>query len=496
MSEAYERLEEKSRKLTNLTEIIEDLHWDQEVMMPKKGVTARSQELSTISGLRHQLLVSEELADAIDSLEQEELEEGQEAVLREISREHRRAREVPQELVEKISETSSRCLDTWKEAREEDDFEKVAADLSELVDLKRRYANAIDPDEEPYRVLFKDYEPYIEFETMERILENLKEELVELVDEIRDSDPDIETGALKKNIESERQMEISRSVVDRMGYDWERGRFDTSAHPFTSGNQYDCRITTRFSEDNLAEGLMASIHECGHALYELGLPREKYGTPLGASRDLSVHESQSRLWENHVGRSRAFWSYLLPELKEKTEGFEDVTFRDCYESINQVKEGNLIRIEADELTYHLHIILRFELERRLVNGEIEVEELPELWNQKMEEYLGLTPDTDADGVMQDIHWYQGSIGYFPTYSLGSVLAAQIFRSAEEEVEGLDEKIEDGDFEPLLEWLRENVHRHGQFYRTEELVEKATGEKPTADYFLEYVKDKYGELYGL
>ncbi len=496
MSEAYEKLEEKSRKLTNLTEIIEDLHWDQEVMMPKKGIEARSQELSTISGLRHQILISDELEDAISSLEDEDLAEGQEAVLREIAREHRRAREVPQELIERISEVSSKALDTWKDARTEDDFEKVAPVLSELVDLKREYAAAIDPDEEPYKVLFKDYEPYIEFETMERILENLKEELVELVEQIRESEPDIETEAFKTQVSTEKQMEISREVVDRMGYDWERGRLDTSAHPFTSGNQFDCRITTRFSEDNLVEGLMASIHECGHALYELGLPQERYGTPLGASRDLSVHESQSRLWENHVGRSRAFWRYLLPELKERTDAFDDIGIEDCYESINQVKEDNLIRIEADELTYHLHIILRFELERKLVNGEIEVKELPELWNQKMRDYLGIVPDSDANGVMQDIHWYQGSIGYFPTYSLGSVLAAQIYRSAEEGINDLEEKIEDGDFGPLREWLRENIHRHGQFFRTEKLVEKATGEEPTADYFLEYVKDKYGELYNL
>ncbi len=496
MTSSYEQLEEKTRKLKNLMEVVEDLHWDQEVMMPEKGIGARSQQLSVVSGLRHDLLTSDELGDLIEDLEGKDISEEQEAVLREISREHRRAIKVPSELVEKISETSSNCLDRWKKAREEDDFEQVAPVLEELVELKREYAEAIDPDEEPYKVLFKDYEPYIQFETMERILERLRENLTDMVEEIRASEPDIKTEALKGEIPPDKQMGVSRNLVEELGYDWERGRLDTSAHPFTAGNQFDCRITTRFDEDNLAEGLMASIHECGHALYELGLPQKHYGSPLGSSRDLSVHESQSRLWENNVGRSEAFWRYLLPKLKQQTDAFDDTTVQDCYESINQVKEDNLIRIEADELTYHLHIVLRFELERALINGEIEVEELPELWNRKMEELLGIRPDSDANGVMQDIHWYQGSLGYFTTYSLGSVLAAQIFNAAKQDIESFEQKIEDGEFEPLRDWLRENIHRHGQLYRTEELVKKATGEKPNADYFLEYVEEKYGELYGL
>ncbi len=496
MTSSYERLEEKVRKLKNLAEVVEDLHWDQEVMMPENGIGARSQQLSVVSGLRHDLLTSDELGELIGELENQDLSQEKEAVLREVAREHRRAVKVSSELVEEISEKSSNCLEKWKKARKQDNFEQVAPVLGELVELKREYAEAIDPDKEPYKVLFKDYEPYIKFETMERILDRLRENLTGMVEEIRASDPGIETEALKAGISPDEQMEISRQLVEELGYDWDRGRLDTSAHPFTAGNQFDCRITTRFDENNLAEGLMASIHECGHALYELGLPQEHYGSPLGSSRDLSVHESQSRLWENNVGRSKAFWRYLVPRLKEETDVFEDTTVQDFYESINQVKEDNLIRIEADELTYHLHIALRFELERKLINGEIEVEDLPELWDRKMKELLGISPDRDANGVMQDIHWYQGSFGYFTTYSLGSVLAAQIFNAANQEIEGLEQKIEDGEFHPLRDWLRENIHRQGQLYRTEELVERATGEKPNADHFLEYVEQKYGELYGL
>ena len=331
---------------------------------------------------------------------------------------------------------------------------------------------------------------------MEKILKRLRDELTELVDEIRESG-DIEKDVFDGEFPEDEQMELSRSIVDRMGYDWDRGRLDVSEHPFTLGNQFDCRITTRFSEDDLTEGLQGTIHECGHALYELGLPKDFYGLPAGTSRDLSIHESQSRLWENHVSRSREFFEYLLPELKNHfPDQFEGVSVEDCFRSINRIDPENLIRIEADEVTYHLHIVIRWELERDLINGEIEVEDLPELWNQKYEEYLGIRPENDSEGVMQDIHWYQGSIGYFTTYSLGSVLAAQIFRRAENEIEDLDEEISDGEFSDLREWLREEIHQQGCRYRTEELVEKATGEKPTADYFLEYIREKYGKIYDL
>ena len=233
----------------------------------------------------------------------------------------------------------------------------------------------------------------------------------------------------------------------------------------------------------------------GHALYELGLPQENYGLPTGQSRDLSIHESQSRLWENHIGRSKQFWKCILPNLKQ-VHGFEDLTSQECYNSINRVKKNNLIRVEADELTYHLHIVLRFELERKLINGDIEVQELPQEWNDKMEEFLGLRPENHKEGVLQDIHWFQGSIGYFTTYSLGSVIAAQLFSTMRNEIDGLDQKIEEGEFSVVRSWLRENIHEHGKLYRTEQLVEKATGEKPTADHFIEHVKEKYSEIYDL
>jgi len=494
MSSEYERLEQKVRKIINLEETVEVLHWDQEVMMPEKGSKARAQQLSTISGLQHNLLISDELGNIIEEIEEEELSQEQEAVLREIKREHKRSKKVDSDLVEKISEQSSTTLEKWKRARQENDFSIVEKELSRLVELKREYAEQINPDKEPYRVLFSDYEPYIRFETMEQIMNRIKQELVPVIDSIRQSDVEIE-NVFEAEVPEKQQEELNHEILDFLGYDLERGRLDVSEHPFTVGNQFDARITTRYSKSDISKSLMPTIHEFGHALYELGLPQQKYGLPTGRSRDLSIHESQSRLWENHVGRSKEFWQGILPELKQ-IEGLEELTTDGAYRSINRVGEDNLVRVEADELTYHLHIALRFELERKLINGDIEISDLPELWNDKMEELLGVQPEDDLEGVLQDIHWFQGSIGYFTTYSLGSVISAQLYSGLEEDIENLDQKIRKNNFSELKEWLQENIHQHGKLYRTEKLVEKATGEKPTADYFLDYIEDKYSEIYNL
>ncbi|MFB6204497.1 MAG: carboxypeptidase M32 [Candidatus Nanohaloarchaea archaeon] len=493
----YNRFEEKVKIVSNLENINELLEWDQEVMMPEKGNPARSQQKSVISKLRHQKLSEEELGAIIEELEQKELSREQKAELREVKREHLRAKKVSEELIEEISEKQSTSVETWRKAREENDFKVFEEDLKELVELKREYARQIDPDEEPYRVLFRDFEPYIEFENMDRMMEKLKQDIPEMIEKIRESNRDLVTDAFKGDFDKDRQREINRDIIGLMNFDWDRGRLDVSTHPFTLGNQHDARITTRYNEEDLSESIMPTIHEFGHAMYQLGLQKEEYGSPLGESRDLSIHESQSRFLENQIGRSEAFCKFLLPKLKEEfPEQFENTSPQDLYESLNQVYSDNLIRVHADELTYHLHIVVRYELERKLINGDIEVEELPELWNEKMEEYLGITPENDKEGVLQDIHWGWGSFGYFTTYSLGSLISAQLYSSMEEEVEDIDSRIESGNFEPVLEWLRENIHCHGKLYRTEELVEKATGEKPSAEPFLEYVKQKYGELYGV
>ncbi|ACV10340.1 Carboxypeptidase Taq [Halorhabdus utahensis DSM 12940] len=491
--DAYAELLDHVQQLSYVADAGGLLRWDQQVMMPDGGTPARSKQQSALSTLHHDLLTDDDLADSLAELEAVDLEPEQQAVVREVSREHERARNVPRDLVERISETTSEALPVWEQARADDDFESFAPVLEELVELRREYAEAIDPDRDPYEVLFEEFEPYLGLDTAERILERLRDELVPLIDDVADSGV-TQPLPFEGTFDVDDQEALVREALDELGFDWNRGRLDTSAHPFTSGTQFDARITTRFDEEKPLDSLSSTIHEFGHATYSLGLPDDHYGTPLGESRDLTVHESQSRLWENHIGRSQAFWEYFMPTVEDHLG--VGASAEDAYRSVNRVYDDNLIRVEADELTYHMHIVLRFEIERALIGGDLDVSEVPHVWNDKMEEYLGVRPDTDAEGCLQDIHWTNGTFGYFPTYSLGSVLAAQLYDAADAEIGPFDDTVRAGEFDALHEWLTENVHQHGKRYPTEDLIEEATGETYTADYFLEYVTEKYGSLYDL
>mgnify|MGYP000203422894 CR=1 FL=1 len=491
--EPYPAFEAHVEQLTYLNDAGGVLGWDQQVTMPEGGTPARSKQSSALSAVTHEKLTDERVGEWLDDLDEADLSEGQRAVVREVRREHERAVEVPEELVTEISETASNALPVWEEARAEDDFDAFAPTLERMIELKREYAAAIDPDRDPYEVLFEEYEPYLGLDTAERVLERLRDELVPLIDEIQGSDAEL-ADPFDGEYGEDAQEETVRAALDELGYDWEHGRLDTAPHPFSSGTQFDARVTTRFDPADPMGAIGSTIHEFGHATYTQGLPREHYGTPLGQSRDLTVHESQSRLWENHVGRTRAFADFFAPTVNDHLG--TDVTPRELYEAANQIYPDNLIRVEADELTYHMHIVLRFEIERDLIRGDLDVADVPQVWNEKMDEYLGVRPDTDAEGCLQDIHWTHGSFGYFPTYSLGSVLAAQLYAAAERDLGSLDDRILNGEFADLHEWLTENVHRHGARYETDDLVQKATGEAFTAEYFLEYAKEKYGELYDL
>ena len=493
--DAYQQLCAEIERVNAVDSASDILSWDQQVMMPEGGTPARSKQLSTLSSLSHELLVDGPVGELLAELEDAALTDDQQAVVREVRRQYVRAERVPRELVEEISEATSEALGAWESGREDDDFSQFAPHLERLVDLKRQYAEYIDPEADPYAVLFADYEPCLPLSQAESILDELRETLVPLIDEIRASDAELATDAFEGTYDTDSQEALSREVLDLLGYDFDRGRLDVSTHPFTSGNQFDCRVTTRFDESDPIGALTSTIHEFGHAYYTLGLPDDEFGTPLGDHRNLSVHESQSRLWENHVGRSEAFWELLLPKFEEAFPQ-ADLSPREAYEAANQVYDENFIRVEADELTYHLHIIVRFEIERELIGGELAVDDVPARWNELYEEYLGITPPSDAMGCLQDIHWSHGSFGYFPTYSLGSVMAAQLYAAAEDDLGNLDDKIRNGNFEPLSEWLGENIHQHGQRYETNELVVEATGEDFSADAFVEYVTEKYGELYNL
>lgn len=494
-TEAYDDLAERYERLTNIGGAAGILSWDQEVMMPEGGTPARAGQLSALSAVSHDLLTDEEMGEALETVDNGDLSEDEAAVVREIRRQYDRATKVPTELVEEISKTTSEALPIWKEARAENDFSTFAPVIEDLIDLKREYAHHIDPDRPVYEVLFEDYEPYLGLDTAERILDRLREELVPLIDDVRESDVELATP-FSGTFDAEAQEALSRDALDTLGYDWDRGRLDVAPHPFSMGTTFDARVTTRYDEEDMLGALTSTIHEFGHATYTLGLPDDEYGTPLGENRNLTVHESQSRLWENHVARSQPFWSHFVPTVKDRFSGLDGVTPRAAYEAANTVHEDNLIRVEADELTYHMHIVLRFEIERELIEGDLDVAEIPRVWNDKMDEYLGVRPDTDAEGCLQDIHWSHGSFGYFPTYSLGSVLSAQLYASADSAIDDLDGAIESGNFDPLHDWLTENVHRHGKRYTTPDLIEEATGKPFSADDFLDYATTKYGALYEL
>jgi len=492
--DAYSDLIDHYERIATLRSVGGVLSWDQQVTMPEAGTPARSRQLSALSGIGHELLTEETVADRLAELDGADLSRDQAASVREIRREHRRADRVPRDLIEDISAASSEALPVWEEAKAEDDFEAFAPKLEELLELKREYAAHIDPDRDPYEVLFEEYEPYLGVDTAERILERLRDALVPLIEDLKAADPDLATP-FEGTYSEDAQEAVSRDLLSALGYDWDRGRLDTSSHPFTSGNQFDTRITTRFHESDPLDALTATIHEFGHAQYTLGLPQDAFGTPLGQSRDLTVHESQSRFWENHVGRTEAFWEFALPTVTEHFDGLEEATPRDVYEAANRIYPENLIRVEADELTYHMHIVLRFEIERDLVRGDLDVAEVPAVWNDRMEEYLGVRPGTDAEGCLQDIHWSHGNFGYFPTYSLGSVLAAQLNHHVRGDL-AVDELVREGEFDPIREWMGERIHQHGCRYTTPDLIEEATGEAFSADYFLEYAGEKFGELYGI
>ena len=492
--DAYRELMEQYARIAHLESGSGVLYWDQQVTMPTGGTAARGKQLAALSATTHEKLTSDEMADALAAAEDADLDDERAANVREVRRRHERNSSVPESLVEELTEQQSASQQVWKEAKRDDDFARFAPTLETLRDLHVERAEAIDPDRPAYEVMHEDGEPYLPLERLEEIFEELKAGLVPLIEEIEGSDADLASPFVAAGpYDDETQRGLSESVLDLLQYPDGRGRLDVSAHPFTSGNQFDARITTRFKPEDPMDAFTATVHEFGHASYELGLPDGRFGEPLGASLSSGVHESQSRFWENHVARTEPFWEGFVDEANDHLG--TDATAREAYEAVNQIYPDNLIRVEADELTYHLHIILRCEIDRAFVEGDVGVDEIPEVWNAKMDDYLGVVPDTDADGCLQDIHW-SSRFAAFQGYTIGSVLAAQLDHAMREDLGDVDALIREGDLQPLWEWMTEAVHRHGRRYPTDELVEEATGEPLTAEYFLEYVEEKFGELYGL
>lgn len=488
MGREYRELVVRLKRIGALADASQLLQWDQETYMPPGATEARAAQLSALSSVTHDLFTAPEVGRLLAAAEKEETDEVARAQLREVRVQFDRATRVPTQLVEAMSTASARALPKWMEARAKSDFSIFRDALLDLLDLKAKYAAAVEPGAPAYEALFRDYEPWVPLSEARANLAALRDGLKPVIQKHAKSGA--APPGFAKDWTPQKQMRFNMHALEVLGYDLQHGRLDLSAHPFSSGGPYDARITTRHVENDPVRAVLPTMHEFGHALYMLGLPKEHHNEPVGDARDLSVHESQSRLWENHVGRSRAFWELMLPWLQKEFPGSVDHANVDlCYATANDVR-SSLIRVNADELTYHMHIALRFEIEESLFSGKLHVDEIPSAWNERMRSYLGLTPPTDAQGCLQDVHWAHGGFGYFPTYSLGSMLAAQLWATFAK-THDADALTRKGDFAPLRHWLRDHVHKHGKLYKTNELVERATGRKLSADALVAHAKQKFG-----
>ncbi len=493
----YSMYQAMMRKIADIQYASAVLNWDQETYMPPKGATFRAQQLSTLAGIGHELATAKELGDLLNTLSTDtSLSEKEKRNIKQSLKNYNDNKKYSTEFVQELSKTISETFQAWQKAKADNNFALYAPHLEKLVKLKREECKLLGTFAHPYDALLNQYEPGAKTADLETLFTDVREQLVSFVKKIADK-PQNKDAFMFAHYDKQKQWELGLELLKQIGYDFEGGRQDASSHPFTTNfSSEDVRVTTRINEKDLNEMIWSCIHEGGHALYEQGLPSSEYGLPSGEYVSLGIHESQSRLWENNVGRSLAFWKANYSKLQNAfPENLKDTNFEDFYKAMNIVKPS-LIRTSADELTYHFHVLIRFEIEKALIEGSIEVKDLPGYWNSKYKEYLGIEVPDDTKGVLQDIHWTHGSFGYFPTYSLGSFYAAQFFNKAKQEIPSLEKEIERGNMKPLLEWLREKVHKHGKYYSAEELCINITGEKLNFKYFMDYAVDKYSHLYDL
>ena len=484
-------------ELAKLNSAVALLSWDEETDMPKKGLDLRAETLGKLSRMAFELSTSDELGRCIESLEgRDDLSEKEVASVRVVGREYRRSKAVPPDLFEEFTIAQSKSQAAWAEAKRASDFESFRPHLVKMVDYARRFAELYGYDESPYDALLDRYEPGMTCARLRAVIEPLRERLVPFVDRLLVEGTPPDRSVLEGRFPSEAQRAVARTVLERIGYDFDAGALDDTMHPFTMQiAPGDVRVTNRYLETNPLSGLFGALHEGGHALYGQGMNADLYTLQLADGASYGFHESQSRLIENQIGRSKPFWTFVRPILLDAFPALDGASADALYGAANVVSRS-LIRVEADEVTYNLHIMLRFDLEMELLDGTIRASDLPELWRDAMESYVGATPSDDASGVLQDVHWSSGLIGYFPSYMLGNLYAAQISGALREEIPTLDERIADGDFVPLLEWLRDRIHRFGAIYEPHELIDRITGGPLSPEPFLTYVTEKYSEIYRL
>jgi carboxypeptidase Taq len=501
MSTHLEQLKNRLARISDLGAASALLSWDQQVNMPPGGSDARAHHLATVRSLAHGLFVADETGRLLERALEESADlpydSDDASLLRVTQREYEKLRRVPESLVAERSRATALSFDAWQKAREESDFAQFQPHLERVLELTIQFAEALGYEDRLYDALLDRYEPDMKTSQVAAVFDEVKADLVPLVQTVTEQAENLCDDVFDKIYPDQAQWDFGLLVLRNMGFDFKYGRQDRSAHPFTTSfSPHDVRLTTRVQPNRFQSALFGTIHEGGHALYDQGMRIALDRTPLCSGASFGVHESQSRFWENIIARSRDFWRHYLPKLRaffpQQLKGIDLEAF---YQAINKV-EPSPIRVEADEVTYNLHIFLRFELEQELLEGELAVSDLPEAWNGKIEDYLGITPANDAEGVLQDVHWAEGYFGYFPSYALGNLLAVQFYNQASADMPDLQEQVARGKFEALREWLRENIHTHGKKFTPVELTKHVTGEEMKAQPFLDYLREKYSEVYGV
>jgi carboxypeptidase Taq len=497
MNKNYEEFVRLTKKITTLYSASGVLGWDQEVYMPPNGAALRAEQLALLSGITHELRTDQKYIDLIQRLlDDEQLSPVEKCNVHETWRGINRSRKFDVAFVENLSKVISESFAAWHQAKTENKFEIFAPHLEKLVAIKKEEASIVGYTSHPYNALIDEYEPGTTVEKIDILFKDVKEQLVDFTQEIF-KQPQPNDSFFYQEYAHEAQREFCRQLLTDMGYDFNSGRIDLAPHPFCIGfTPQDTRITYRYKTNDLSEIIWSITHEGGHALYEQGMKTEFSGLPAGSAVSLAIHESQSRLWENNVSRSKNYWQHYLPILQTYFPGkLDGVSSTDFFKACNKV-EPSLIRTNADELTYHFHVMIRYEIEKKLMDGSLAVNDLPKVWNEAYKNYLGVEVPSDTMGCLQDVHWAHGSIGYFPTYSLGSFYAAQFFDAAKKAIPSLPDDIAQGKLLGLRTWLKENIHEHGMVFTADELCKRVTGESLNFSHFMHYAKEKYADIYTL
>ncbi|MBU5345624.1 carboxypeptidase M32 [Paenibacillus lautus] len=497
----WEQFDRLVRKIMSYYEAIGLLHWDLRTGAPRKGTEIRSETIGVLSTEAFKLQISEEMGQLLSFFSEpkqaQQLDDRKRRMIAEVRKVYDQSKSIPPERFQEYSILAAQSETKWEEAKKNSDFEGFEPYLTKIVAFKQEFIDYWGVKNTRYDTLLDMYEPDLTVEKVDAIFDRLKARLVPLVHAIQKSTFKPKTDFLKQLFPKEQQEKFSLFLLEQMGYDFEAGRLDESVHPFATGlNPGDVRITTMYLPDDVLSAVFSSLHEGGHALYEQNIDKELAGTPLSGGTSMGIHESQSRLWENMIGRSRPFWRRYFADLQQHfPEQLKDVDVEDFYLAANKV-ENSLIRIEADELTYNLHIIIRYEIEKKLFNEGLAVKDLPETWNAKYKEYLGIMPPNDGMGVLQDVHWSGGDFGYFASYSLGNMYAAQMLHTMRKELPNLDQLIEEGNLAPIKEWLTDKVYKYGKSEKPSEIIVRVTGEELNPDYLADYLEEKYKEIYKL